>query len=62
MDKDGSGTLSVAEAESIFLRINSRLGRAYGEDEVALFFKTLDRNGDGVINLNEFRAAFDKLI
>jgi len=62
MDRDGSGTLSVNEAESIFLRINSRLGRSYGENEVALFFRTLDRNGDGVINLNEFRAAFDRLL
>lgn len=61
LDTDGSGTLSVEEANSIFLRINSRLGRRYGEDDVQNFFQSLDLNGDGQINLAEFKRAFDNL-
>lgn len=62
IDKDGNGVLSYSEAESIFLRINSRLGRSYGEDEVAVFFKDLDKNRDGIIDVKEFHAAFQRFL
>ncbi len=62
IDRDSNGYLSQEEACSIFLRINDRLGRSYGEDDVNHFFYDLDRNGDGTINVEEFRVAFNNLI
>lgn len=61
IDKDYNGVLSVEEAESIFLRINSRLRKSYGEDDVKIFFKVLDTNNDGVIDIQEFKNNFNKL-
>ena len=58
IDIDSDGNISVEEAEKIFLRLNSRLNRSYGENEVAQFFYSLDSNRDGNINLNEFKLAF----
>lgn len=60
IDRDHNGRLSVEEAERIFLRLNSRLGRRYGEDDVRQFFHTLDTNRDGYIDLLEFKQAFEK--
>lgn len=62
IDIDSNGNISVEEAEKILLRLNSRLNRNYGENEVAQFFHSLDSNRDGNINLNEFKAAFQKLL
>jgi hypothetical protein len=61
VDLDHNSRLSVEEAEKVLLRLNSRLGRRYGEDDVASFFRTLDTNKDGSIDLNEFRVAFERL-
>ena len=43
IDRDNNGRLSVEEAERIFLRLNSRLGRRYGKRYFKLknFFKLL---------------------
>ena len=62
VDRDGSGVISLQEAESLLLRLNSRLGRNYGENEAREFFRRLDRNGDGQISLQEFRSAFERLL
>jgi hypothetical protein len=62
IDRDNNGQLSVSEAETIFLRLNSRLGRRYGENDVKKFFKKLDVNSDGQIDLNEFRVAFETIL
>jgi len=60
VDVNSDGRFSIEEARSLLLRLNSRLGRHYGEDEVNAFFGALDANHDGVIDLSEFRAAFVK--
>ncbi len=62
LDADSSGALSLDEATSIFLRINSRLGRRYGEADVRRFFAALELRADGSIDLGEFRRAFDSLV
>jgi len=62
LDADGSGALSLHEAASIFVRINSRLGRRYGEGDVRRFFAALELSADGSIDLGEFRRAFDSLV
>ena len=61
LDRNRNGKISVQEAEKVLLRLNSRLGRDYGEDEVKAFFIALDRNGDGFIDIDEFRVAFERL-
>lgn len=62
LDSDGSGTLSLDEANSIFIRINSRIGRSCGQFETNQFFQNLRQNSNGRIDLNEFKQAFDELI
>lgn len=61
IDKDNSGYISVEEAGRILLRVNSRLGRSYGEDNINELFKILDKNGDGKLSLLEFSAIFNTL-
>jgi len=61
IDKDNSGFITVEEAGRILLRVNSRLGRSYGEDNITELFKILDKNGDGKLNLAEFSAIFNTL-
>jgi hypothetical protein len=61
VDKEGNGSISVDEAEKLFLKLNTRLGRRYGEDDIKAFFNVLDVNKDGSVNLQEFRAAFERL-
>lgn len=61
IDKDNNGFISVEEAGRILLRVNSRLGRSYGEDNISELFKILDKNGDGKLNLQEFSAIFNTL-
>ena len=62
VDTDGSGRISIGEAERLLLKLNSRLGRSYGENEVQEFFRALDKNGDGVLSIKEFRSAFEGLL
>lgn len=62
IDKDGDGTLSQEEAASLLLRINSRLGRSYGQSEIDDFFAALDKNRDGLVDVREFHEAFIRLL
>ena len=61
IDRQNHGRISVEDAEKILLRLNSRLNRQYGEDDVQAFFSALDINHDNTIDLEEFRNAFKKL-
>ena len=55
---DGSGVLAPSEAASIFARINARLGRDCGERQSAHFFRALGTNGEGLVDVEQFHAAF----
>jgi len=50
--------ISLFDCQTVLLRLNSRLGRKYGEDEVKAFYNVLDVNHDGSIDLEEFKRAF----
>lgn len=58
IDQCQAGAITVEDAEKILLRINSRLGRRYGEDDVRAFFMALDSDSDGLLDLNDFKRAF----
>jgi len=61
IDVDNSGTISVEEAGKILLKLNNKLDKHYGEDEVKAFFLALDKNNDGKLTLEEFKGAFNAL-
>jgi hypothetical protein len=42
IDRDRNGFVSVAEAQSLLLRLNSRLGRSYGENEARDLFRRFE--------------------
>jgi Ca2+-binding EF-hand superfamily protein len=58
IDRDHNGMISINEVQSIFLKMNSRLGRSYNEDDLRSFFSELDVNRDGQLSLIEFRESF----
>jgi hypothetical protein len=57
IDRNSSGRISRSEAETLLLRLNSRLGRRYGDEEADSFFRAVDTNNDGSIDFDEFRRA-----
>ena len=61
IDYQSTGRIHVNDAEKILLRLNSRLSRSYGEDDVNALFESLDENHDNTIDLDEFRKAFQNL-
>ena len=58
----GSGKISLDEAEKVLLRMNSRLDRGYGDEEVKAFLSSLAISDDGLVDLNEFKQAFEKIL
>merc|ERR1739836_114270 len=60
IDTDRSGEITVDEAMSIVLRLNSQLKRSYGETEVKAFFQAMS-GGSNEINKQQFMAAFEAL-
>lgn len=62
VDKDNNGRLYVDEAEKLLLKLNSRLGRRYSEDDMRKFFQYLNVDQDGTLSLKEFQNAFEKIL
>jgi hypothetical protein len=52
-----TGSIDIDEASRVVLRLNSRLGRSYGEDEVKAFFAALDTTQTKTLSLDEFKKA-----
>lgn len=63
LDTDGKGFLSVKEAERILLKLNTRLGRSYGEDDLKDLLYNLDTEDDnGQISQEKFRIIFRRVL
>ena len=62
IDRDLNGRIAVDEAEKLLLKLNSRLGRRYSDDDIRRFFLTFETNRDGTIELQEFRTAFERVL
>ena len=60
IDRDQSGAVTLEEAESIVLKLNSQLKRSYGEAEVRAFFSAVSTDGANVTK-SQFLNAFVKL-
>lgn len=59
LDKNGDKTISVVEAQEALAKINEKIGQSYSiRDDCVNFIKNMDRNGDNMIDLHEFRRAF----
>lgn len=61
IDANNNGFISVAEAERIVLRLNSRLNRSYGENDVKAFFSSMVGDSDSITQ-EEFVSAFQRLV
>ena len=64
LDKNKKGHLTVKEAERILLKLNTRLGRSFGEDELKLLFQDTDIDTDlgAKISLEKFRVIFKRVL
>lgn len=62
INPDLNGNITVQDAEKALLRLNSRLGRTYGEADVRDLFQALDVNNDGTIDLDEFKSLVLSLL
>lgn len=59
LDNNGDKRISVSEAQEALAKINLKIGQTYSiTDDCVNFIKNMDRNGDNVIDLDEFRRAF----
>jgi hypothetical protein len=56
IDIDKNGTISAAEAKRAIELLNSKMGTEYGTE----FITRMDTNGDGVIDIKEFKNGFAK--
>jgi len=58
LDKDGDGTLSRAEMQSIIDQTNKQAANQQAGESGEDFFSSLDKSGDGVIDKEEAAAFF----
>lgn len=57
---DLNSSISLDEAENLLLGLYSRLGVRYGAQEANHFFKQIEFDHDGSINLAKFRKVLEK--
>ena len=58
LDQDGSGAVDVAEFRAGVELLNSRLPPEQAMSDVDQLFATIDANGNGIIEFDEFAAFF----
>ena len=56
IDLDHSGAISSSEASKAIVLLNQSLGTDYDSS----FINDLDKNRDGMVDLNEFKLGFSK--
>ena len=60
VDIDRNNTVSFEDAEKLLARLNGRLGRRMGDDEVKQFFHSIDLTSEGRVDIYEFKHQFEK--
>lgn len=59
LDKNNDKKISISEAKDALAHVNHRLGNKYSVlEDCVNFIKNMDRNGDNVVDLDEFTKAF----
>ena len=61
LDKDGNGVLSTDEIRSFYKMISDLSAKAPLDDETEELIKSLDINGDGKVDYDEFAKGYFKL-
>ena len=61
IDVNNDGIINMKSVNKILLRLNTRMGKNYGEDDCKEFLATLDPSGDGTFDLPKFKSAFYKM-
>lgn len=57
---DQNSTISLEEAESLLLGLYTRLGIKYGKTEANHFFRQIEFNENGTVDLDRFRSVLEK--
>ena len=57
VDTSGDAKIQVAEAQSVLVKLNQRLGRSYTAGDAESFVSALDRNRDGTVSFSEFKSG-----
>jgi hypothetical protein len=61
-DQDLNSKISIVEAENVFRKLNSSLGTNISIDAAREFIRRLDPNGDGFVDIEEFKSGFLSLL
>jgi Ca2+-binding EF-hand superfamily protein len=51
-----------SDFERFLFELNRRYGREYNKEDAIEFFNALDVSNTGVLDLNEFKRAFSRII
>lgn len=62
IELEGISRLTLDDAEKLFNRLNSRLGRRFSNQEMLNFFNSLNSNRNGAVDLREFKVAFERYL
>ena len=57
VDTSGDARIQVNDAQSVLLKLNQRLGRAYTANNASAFVSALDKNRDGHVSFSEFKSG-----
>jgi hypothetical protein len=60
LDLDSNNTISIGDAEKILSRLNSRLGRPYGDEQAKEFFSHISFTNSGRIDFEQFQNVLEQ--
>ena len=61
-DQNGDSRISLSEAKNIFRGLNQRSGLLLTNADAEHFISSLAKNGDGNVDINEFKSGINRLI
>jgi Ca2+-binding EF-hand superfamily protein len=61
-DQNGDSRISLSEAKNIFRGLNQRSGLLLTNADAEHFISSLATNGDGNVDINEFKSGINRLI
>ena len=61
LDKNKTGKISISDFRRVIGTVNKNLNRNYGDDDLQMFFNTLNKRTNDQITFNEFLRSFEFL-